>query len=271
MVRPMKCPYCNNMVSVSSHWKETTCPNCKNVFEIGLEVFELSEEEQKKEQVKALADIHKKEQEAAMRKAETAKRLRQVFHLPEPDPHRHIKFEEDESEKTELPKNNKKFVVIAGIAGGVIVFAIMVLILISALNKKLHTEEVVVTENQAEITETVNTTESQMYDSEWNDGYAIDSNSEDGRFKIDLQSSDTGEQKDVKVRPDVVDDITESSDKTVSENKVPAASDTGSTSSSSGESSSAIQKEAGSAYSANTPTASDDSEVISDMILNGVN
>ena len=281
MVRPMKCPYCGSTVNVSSHWKDTTCPNCKNVFEIGLEVFELSEEEQKKEQERALADIKKKEEEAAMKKAETVKRLRQTFKLPEPDPHKHIKFEDDEPEKSEVPDSKKRMIIIGAAAGVGILVLIAVIFLASMISKKAAidatavttTEATTVAETETSSSEVINTTDNQMYDSGWNDGYSIDSNSEDGRFKIDLQDSDSGEQRDGNVRPDVVDETEAPKQDTVSDNTIqtPAPESTGSSNNSSvnGLDSSEVGPET--PGTPGTTSSADDSSVINDMILNGVN
>lgn len=282
MVRPMKCPYCGSTVNVSSHWKDTTCPNCKNVFEIGLEVFELSEEEQKKEQERALADIKKKEEEAALRKAETAKRLRQTLKLPEPDPHKHIKFEDEEQPKTPEVTDKKKRMIMIGVAAGVFVLILIVVIfLASMISKKAAidatavttTEATTVAETETSSSEVINTTDNQMYDSGWNDGYSIDSNSEDGRFKIDLQDSDSGEQRDGNVRPDVVDETEAPKQDTVSDNTIqtPAPESTGSSNNSSvnGLDSSAVGPET--PGTPGTTSSADDSSVINDMILNGVN
>lgn len=281
MVRPMKCPYCGSTVNVSSHWKDTTCPNCKNVFEIGLEVFELSEEEQKKEQERALADIKKKEEEAAMRKAETAKRLRQTLKLPEPDPHKHIKFEDEQSEKPEVTDKKKRMIIIGAAAGVFVLILIFVIFLASVISKKATidttavttTETTTVADAEESSSEVINTTDNQMYDSGWNDGYSIDSNSEDGRFKIDLQDSDSGEQKDGNVRPDVIDETEAPKQDTVSDNTmqtpVPESTDSSNSFSVNGLDSSAVGPETP-GTPGNTSSA-DDSSVINDMILNGVN
>ena len=49
------------------------------------------------------------------------------------------------------------------------------------------------------------TTDEQAHDSGWVDGYSIDSDTTDGKWKIDLQSQ-PGEQQEVHLTPDVVDE-----------------------------------------------------------------
>ena len=62
----------------------------------------------------------------------------------------------------------------------------------------------------------------EQYDGAWTDGFSIDSNPDDGKYMIDLQSSDTGEQKEVYLKPDVED---ESAKDSVSQNSVQKTDD----------------------------------------------
>lgn len=229
MVRMMKCPYCGKDVRVSSHWTTATCQSCHESFEIGVEVFELSEEEQAKEQERAMKEIHEKEQEKQDRQIETKRRLRQMFHLPEPDPYAGIKFEGEEEE--EPVKNdsidNKKRLLIAGVIGaGVLVIIILVVIIVSALgsNSVQPIAETTSTPEQTEVIQMASSGEAtvEQYDGVWTDGFSIDSNPDDGKYMIDLQSSDTGEQKEVYLKPDVED---ESAKDSVSQNNVKNSDD----------------------------------------------
>lgn len=226
MVRMMKCPYCGKDVRVSSHWTTATCQSCHENFEIGVEVFELSEEEQAKEQERAVKEIHEKEQEKQDRQVETKRRLRQMFHLPEPDPYAGIKFEGEEEEKPVKNDSidNKKRLLIAGVIGaGVLVIIILVVIIVSALgsNSVQPIAETTPTPapEQTEVTQVASSGEAtvEQYDGSWTDGFSIDSNPDDGKYMIDLQSSDTGEQKEVYLKPDVED---ESAKDSVSQNNV---------------------------------------------------
>lgn len=224
MVRMMKCPYCGKDVRVSSHWTTATCQSCHESFEIGVEVFELSEEEQAKEQERAVKEIHEKEQEKQDRQVETKRRLRQMFHFPEPDPYAGIKFEGEEEEKPVKNDSidNKKRLLIAGVIGaGVLVIIILVVIIVSALgsNSVQPIAETTPTPEQTEVTQVASSGEAtvEQYDGTWTDGFSIDSNPDDGKYMIDLQSSDTGEQKEVYLKPDVED---ESAKDSVSQNNV---------------------------------------------------
>lgn len=273
MVRPMKCPYCGKEVSVSSHWTKTTCPDCKNEFEIGLEVFELSEEEQKKEQERALQEIEKKEKEMVQRKAETSRRLRQVFHLPEPDPHRHIKFEEEEPKEPEKTEKQKRMLVAVLIAATVlIVLAAAGILLASAGStpaEDMSTEQPAQESVEVQVTDT--SVEKQENDSDWNDGYAIDSNSQDGMFKIDLQSSDGGEQREPESGGRTEGSIEEQD---ATEQAVPAdQSLSGNAVSVNGLHSSAVGPEGTgtSVPSGSNGLSSEEIQKLDDMVLNGVN
>lgn len=226
MVRMMKCPYCGKDVRVSSHWTTATCQSCHENFEIGVEVFELSEEEQAKEQERAVKEIHEKEQEKQDRQVETKRRLRQMFHLPEPDPYAGIKFEGEEEEKPVKNDSidNKKRLLIAGVIGaGVLVIIILVVIIVSALGSNsvqpIAETTPTPTSEQTEVTQVASSGEAtvEQYDGSWTDGFSIDSNPDDGKYMIDLQSSDTGEQKEVYLKPDVED---ESATDSVSQNNV---------------------------------------------------
>ena len=224
MVRMMKCPYCGKDVRVSSHWTTATCQNCHESFEIGVEVFELSEEEQAKEQERAMKEIHEKEQEKQDRQIETKRRLRQMLHLPEPDPYAGIKFEGEEEEKPVKNDNmgNKKRLLIAGVIGaGVLVIIVLAVIIVSALgsNSVQPIAEATPAPEQTEATQVASSGEAtvEQYDGTWTDGFSIDSNPDDGKYMIDLQSSDTGEQKEVYLKPDVEDDSVKDS---VSQNNV---------------------------------------------------
>ena len=230
MVKMMKCPYCGKDVRVSSHWTTATCQSCHESFEIGVEVFELSEEEQAKEQERAVKEIHEKEQEKQDRQVETKRRLRQMFHLPEPDPYAGIKFEGEEEEKPVKNDSidNKKRLLIAGVIGaGVLVIIILVVIIVSALgsNSVQPIAETTPTPEQTEVTQVASSGEAtvEQYDGAWTDGFSIDSNPDDGKYMIDLQSSDTGEQKEVYLKPDVED---ESAKDSVSQNNVKNSDDT---------------------------------------------
>lgn len=223
MVRMMKCPCCGKDVRVSSHWTTATCQNCHESFEIGVEVFELSEEEQAKEQERAMKEIHEKEQEKQDRQVETKRRLRQILHLPEPDPYAGIKFEGEEEEKPVKndSADNKKRLLIAGIIGaGVLVVIILAVIIVSALGSDSSAPAVAANTpapEQTEVTQVASSGEAtvEQYDGTWTDGFSIDSNPDDGKYMIDLQSSDTGEQKEVYLKPDVED---ESAKDSVSQN-----------------------------------------------------
>lgn len=225
MVRMMKCPYCGKDVRVSSHWITATCQNCHESFEIGMEVFELSEEEQAKEQERAMKEIHEKEQEKQDRQVETKRRLRQMLHLPEPDPYAGIKFEGEEEEKPVKndSSDNKKRLLIAGVIGaGVLVVVILTVIIVSAIGSNSSAPAVAANTPAPEQTEVTQVTSSgeatvEQYDGAWTDGFSIDSNPDDGKYMIDLQSSDTGEQKEVYLKPDVED---ESAKDSVSQNNV---------------------------------------------------
>lgn len=229
MVRMMKCPYCGKDVRVSSHWTTATCQSCHESFEIGVEVFELSEEEQAKEQERAMKEIHEKEQEKQDRQIETKRRLRQMLHLPEPDPYVGIKFEGEEEEKPVKNDSidNKKRLLIAGVIGaGVLVIIILVVIIVSALgsNSVQPIAETTPTPEQTEVTQMASSGEAtvEQYDGAWTDGFSIDSNPDDGKYMIDLQSSDTGEQKEVYLKPDVEDNSEKDS---VSQNSVQKTDD----------------------------------------------
>lgn len=225
MVRMMKCPCCGKDVRVSSHWTTATCQNCHESFEIGMEVFELSEEEQAKEQERAMKEIHEKEQEKQDRQVETERRLRQMLHLPEPDPYAGIKFEDEEEEKPVKSDStdNKKRLLIAGVIGaGVLVVVILVVIIVSAIGSNSSAPAVAANTpapEQTGVTQVASSGEAtvEQYDGAWTDGFSIDSNPDDGKYMIDLQSSDTGEQKEVYLKPDVED---ESAKDSVSQNNV---------------------------------------------------
>ena len=224
MVRMMKCPYCGKDVRVSSHWTTATCQSCHESFEIGMEVFELSEEEQAKEQERAMREIHEKEQEKQDRQAETKRRLRQMLHLPEPDPYAGIKFEGEDEKKSVKngSTDTKKRLLVGGVIGaGVLVIIILVVIIVSALGSS-NAPAVAEVTPAPEKTETVTVASSgeatvEKYDGSWTDGFSIDSNPDDGKYMIDLQSSDSGEQKEVYLKPDVEDDSAKDS---VSQNNV---------------------------------------------------
>lgn len=274
MVRPMKCPYCGKEVSVSSHWTQTTCPDCRNEFEIGLEVFELSEEEQKKEQERALREIEKKEKEAAQRKAEASRRLRQALRLPQPDPHRHIKFEEPEPAKPENTDRKKRMLAIGLITATVLlVLAAAGILLASAKSAPAGEADTgqPVQESQEPAPEpaTDMSMEKQENDSGWNDGYAIDSNSEDGMFKIDLQFSDEGKQREPDSRAEEPAEKQEDAEKQA----VPAEpSLSGNAVSVNGLHSSAVSTdEGGTAVPSGSGPSSDESSRLDDVLLNGVN
>lgn len=283
MVRKMKCPYCGTNVNVSSHWTDATCQSCHQNFEIGIEIFELSEAEQKKETELAVQKIYAEEKAREERAIETKRRLRQMLHIPEPDPHANVKFE-DEEEKKAKPENTdgdkkKKLIIIGGIAGIVLVLIIVFVIMIASAMKKIssaqtasasevkppQTTEVVQTASN----DTVLTSEvtSEAHDSGWVDGFSIDSNPSDGRYKVDLQSSDTGEQRDVNVKPDTTDDnrSQDPANQSVSGNKLSEDKKPETTSSNT---SSAIIKEEGNANMTPGQVGTDDKEVLN-ILFNG--
>lgn len=282
MVRKMKCPYCGTNVNVSSHWTDATCQNCHQNFEIGVEIFELSEAEQKKEMELATQKIHAEEKAREERAIETKRRLRQMLHIPEPDPHANIKFEDEEEEKKAKQTNTdddkkKKFIIIGGIAGIVLIFIIVFVIVITSAMKKAssaqtasaseakpaQTIEVVQTESN----DTVLTSEvtSEAHDGGWVDGFSIDSNPSDGRYKIDLQSSDTGEQREVNVKPAVTDNNQNQENQSISENKLPEDKKPETTSSNT---SPAAAKEEGNANMTPGQVGTDDKEVLN-ILFNG--
>lgn len=284
MVRKMKCPYCGTNVNVSSHWTDATCQNCHQNFEIGVEIFELSEAEQKKEMELATQKIHAEEKAREERAIETKRRLRQMLHIPEPDPHANIKFEDEEEEKKAKQGNTdddkkKKLIILGGIAGIVLIFIIVFVIMItSAMKKASSTQTASAPEAKpAQTTEVIQTASndtvltsevtSEAHDGGWVDGFSIDSNSSDGRYKIDLQSSDTGEQRDVNVQPDVEDNdqSQDPANQTVSENKLPEDEKSETTSSNT---SPAAAKEEGNANMTPGQVGTDDKEVLN-ILFNG--
>ena len=223
MVRQMKCPFCGNMVSVSSHWETATCSKCHQNFEITVDVFELTEEEQAKEMEAAKQKIQADEARRDERTKETKKRLRAALHLPEEDPHANVKFEDDEKNDAgdaKEPMDRKKLAILGGLIGVVVLFIVIFALVIGAAMKKANSNKdnaeatpSSTTQTEAVVSDGKATVEDN--DGDWVDGYAIDSNNEDGKYMIDLQSSD-GEQKEVTLTPDVVDE---------SEKAAPAAED----------------------------------------------
>ena len=284
MVRKMKCPYCGTNVNVSSHWTDATCQNCHQNFEIGVEIFELSEAEQKKEMELATQKIHAEEKAREERAIETKRRLRQMLHIPEPDPHANIKFEDEEEEKKAKQENadddkKKKLIIIGGIAGIALIFIIVFVIMITSAMKKASSDQTASApeakqEQTTEVTQTaaddaISTSEvtSEAHDGGWVDGFSIDSNSSDGRYKIDLQSSDTGEQREVNVKPAVTDNnqSQDSTDQSISENKLPEDKNPESTSSNT---SPAASIEEGNADMTPGQVGTDDKEVLN-ILFNG--
>lgn len=215
MVRKINCPYCGTIVGVSSHWTTATCPKCSQSFEIGVDVFDLSEEEQKKENELAMKKIHEEEEARKERAIETKRRVREFLHLPEPDPYADIEFEDEDDGKASpesADDKKKKMLIIGGIAGVLLLFVIIFIIMISAAMKKAPAGAVTQTEQKQTVVTQENksanqknnpvkqdeaTATTEKHDSGWVDGFAIDSNPSDGRYKIDLQSSDSGEQREV--------------------------------------------------------------------------
>lgn len=284
MVRKMKCPYCGTNVNVSSHWTDATCQNCHQNFEIGVEIFELSEAEQKKEMELATQKIHAEEKAREERAIETKRRLRQMLHIPEPDPHANIKFEDEEEEKKAKQANTdddkkKKLIIIGGIAGIVLIFIIVFVIMITSAMKKASSAQTASAPEvkpsqtievlQTASNDTVLTSEvtSEAHDGGWVDGFSIDSNPSDGRYKIDLQSSDTGEQREVNVKPDVTDNnqSQDPANQSISENKLPEDKKPETTSSNT---SPAAAKEEGNANMTPGQVGTDDKEVLN-ILFNG--
>lgn len=212
MVRKMKCPFCQNVVNVSSHWETAICNKCHQSFEIGVDIFELTDEEQMKEMEDARKKI--KEQEALRdeRIKETRKRLRAAFRLPEEDPHADVNFEDDEvsdeEESEKEPMNHKKLLILCGLACAVLLFIIIFVIFITtALMSKAGdtSTQSSVSQSVQEQTKPVvsdNKVTTEQHDGSWVDGFSVDSNNKDGKYMIDLQSSDK-EQREVTLTPDV--------------------------------------------------------------------
>lgn len=220
MVRKMKCPFCGNQVSVSSHWETATCNKCHQNFEITVDIFELSDAEHEKEMDAAKKKIQEEELRRDERAKETKKRLRAALHLPEADPHAGVEFEDDEKVADETPekqpKDRKKIIILGGLIGTVVLFVLIFALVIGSALKKANAgnadgNDTEATPSQTTQTESVETDDKptvEENDGEWVDGYSIDSNNEDGKYMIDLQSSD-GEQKEVTLTPDVVDESTQ--------------------------------------------------------------
>lgn len=212
MVRKMKCPFCQNVVNVSSHWETAICNKCHQNFEIGVDIFELTDEEQMKEMEDARKKI--KEQEALRdeRIKETRKRLRAALRLPEEDPHADVNFEDDEvpdeEESEKEPMNHKKLLILCGLACAVLLFIIIFVIFITtALRSKAGdtSTQSSVSQSAQEQTKSVvsdNKVTTEQHDGSWVDGFSVDSNNKDGKYMIDLQSSDK-EQREVTLTPDV--------------------------------------------------------------------
>lgn len=217
MVRKMKCPFCQNVVNVSSHWETAICNKCHQRFEIGVDIFELTDEEQMKEMEEARKKI--KEQEALRdeRIKETRKRLRAAFRLPEEDPHVDVDFEDDETPdenvsdedvSDEEPINRRKLLILCGLACAVLLFIIIFVIFITtALRSKAGdtSTQSSVSQSAQEQTKSVtsdNKVTTEQHDGSWVDGFSVDSNNKDGKYMIDLQSSEK-EQREVTLTPDV--------------------------------------------------------------------
>ena len=212
MVRKMKCPFCQNVVNVSSHWETAICNKCHQSFEIGVDIFELTDEEQMKEMEEARKKI--KEQEALRdeRIKETRKRLRAAFRLPEEDPHADVDFEDDETHEEENPEkepiNRRKLLILCGLACAVLLFIIIFVIFITtALRSKAgdslaQSSTSQQTQVQTKSVTSDNKVTTEQHDGSWVDGFSIDSNNKDGKYMIDLQSSDK-EQREVTLTPDV--------------------------------------------------------------------
>jgi hypothetical protein len=212
MVRKMKCPFCQNVVNVSSHWETAICNKCHQSFEIGVDIFELTDEEQMKEMEAARKKI--KEQEALRdeRIKETRKRLRAAFRLPEEDPHADVNFEDDEvsdeEESEKEPMNHKKLLILCGLACAVLLFIIIFVIFITTAFRSKTGD----TSTQSSVSQSVqeqtkpvvsdNKVTTEQHDGSWVDGFSVDSNNKDGKYMIDLQSSDK-EQREVTLTPDV--------------------------------------------------------------------
>ena len=278
MVRKMKCPYCGTNVNVSSHWTDATCQNCHQNFEIGVEIFELSEAEQKKEMELATQKIHAEEKAREERAIETKRRLRQMLHIPEPDPHANIKFEDEEEEKKAKQENadddkKKKLIIIGGIAGIVLIFIIVFAIMITSAMKKASSGQTASAPKakpaQTAANDTISTSEltSEAHDGGWVDGFSIDSNPSDARYKIDLQSSDTGEQREVNVKPAVTNNNQSQgpANQSISENKLPEDKKPGTTSSNT---SPAAAKEEGNANMTPGQVGTADKKVLN-ILFNG--
>lgn len=220
MVRQMKCPFCGNMVSVSSHWETATCNKCHQNFEITVDVFELTEEEQAKEMEAATKKIQEQEALRDERTKETKKRLRAALHLPEEDPHANVKFEDDEKPESDAPAkepmDRKKMLILGGCIGVVLLFIIIFVIFIKAAlgarSSGASTQSGAAQPAQTQVQTEAVTSDGQatveQHDGSWVDGFAIDSNNEDGKYMIDLQSSD-GDQREVTLTPDVADESTQ--------------------------------------------------------------
>lgn len=212
MVRKMKCPFCQNVVNVSSHWETAICNKCHQSFEIGVDIFELTDEEQMKEMEEARKKI--KEQEALRdeRIKETRKRLRAALRLPEEDPHADVNFEDDEvsdeEESEKEPMNHKKLLILCGLACAVLLFIIIFVIFITTTLRSKAGD----TSTQSSVSQSVqeqtkpvvsdNKVTTEQHDGSWVDGFSVDSNNKDGKYMIDLQSSDK-EQREVTLTPDV--------------------------------------------------------------------
>lgn len=204
MVRTMNCPYCGKPVKVSSHWPTAICPSCHGNFDVGVEIFELTPEEQAKENEAALKKIKAEEDERDARVKKTRTRMRAMLHLPAEDPHAGVNFEDDEhpqgNDDAPDKKNTddrKKKVIIAAAAGVIALFLLIVILFFATVIRRMgggssgqqpsQQAQAVSSDSSGQQAAEAS---SEANDGEWSDGYSIDSNTKDAEHKIDLQSSD---------------------------------------------------------------------------------
>lgn len=203
MVRKMKCPYCGTLIDVSSHWDSTICPKCHETIEIGADIFKLSEEEQKKENEDAMKRIREEEAVREARIKETKSRMRALFHLPPEDPYSDIKFEDEEQEsdasagsKSVIP--NAIGILAIAVGAFVIIVCILIWIMFSARMASSDSTQISATGASIQTVAVSNKPTVEASDGKWQDGYTIDSNSQDGKKMIDYQS-EPGKQRNILV------------------------------------------------------------------------
>lgn len=217
MVRKTNCPNCGKPVSISSHWESATCGACHTVFSLTSDMFDISEEEQKRDIELAQKEIEAVEEKRKAQAKATRERLRRTLHLPEIDKYADVDFEDDtkSDDGSEEKPDKKKLVVLGGVIGGAVLLVIILVVIIgSALGRRGNTEAVS-TEKQTTKQESVAENDIQEnpaatteeHDGTWVDGYAVDSNPDDGKYMIDLQSDDG--QRDGNLAPAVTDEASD--------------------------------------------------------------